>query len=85
MKLFRLPLNLNQILIHTGQEDVTNTVVAFIDKFKQVIVIRPTFQDSIKLVREFAIMYIDDNAAEFEVVLGDGFEVDTWDKKAQTL
>ncbi len=82
MRLFHLPLNLQQGLIHTGKEDVSNTVCAFYSKHKNAICIRPEYRDMEAQIVVFTYGILPEAPT---VIYGDAFGVDTWDQRMHKL
>lgn len=78
-----IPLNLTQLLVHTGQKDVCNTVAAVYCGNKKLLIIRPEYQ---KCEFEIALAISEATGVslfgdEAEVIYGDAFRIDTWDNK----
>lgn len=79
MKLYQLPLNLQQGIIHTNKEDVSNTVCAFYSRYKSLLVVRPEYRD---LGGQIKKMVEDLYGGEYTLIYGGSFSIDTWDNRA---
>jgi hypothetical protein len=82
-KFYVLPLNLSQLLIHTGKEDVCNTVAAVYSKYNGLLVIRPEYRDYDHQIAKAVANATPCSEEDVlrNVVFGDAFQVDTWDNK----
>lgn len=80
--LYHVPLNLEEGLIHTGREKVSNTVCAIYHKHKNILIVRPEYRYQIDSIVAKADEIL---GRRPEVRYGDCFQVDTWDKKIQNL
>ena len=80
LDLFHLPFNLQQGAIHTGRENVCNTVCAIYDQNKKVVVIAPEYRDFELQIYDFILSKISGTPS---IIYGDCFSVDTWDKKIE--
>lgn len=82
-KFYVLPLNLSQLLVHTGKEDVCNTVAAVYSRNKSLLVVRPEYRGDLQLIAGAvaeAISYPGEDVLK-NTIFGDAFHVDTWDSK----
>lgn len=78
-RFYAVQLNLQQGFIHTGKLDVCNATAAIFDRFKRKIVVRPEYRGYEDQI-EAAIRTTGGGHPNYEIVNGDGFQVDTWDK-----
>lgn len=76
MKLYKLELNLQQGLIHTGEQNTCNAVCAIYDRHRKKLIIRPEFKDF-----ENDIIAFSELGTGYRIRYGDAFNVDTWDEK----
>jgi len=76
-KFYHLPLNLQQGIIHTNGNYV-NTVCAFYQKHRKLVVIRPEYRDDTRTILDLIDNYMD--VSTIVLKYGDGFGIDTWDK-----
>lgn len=75
----KIPLNLQQTLFWTGVEDITNSVVGFYTKHSKTLIIRPEYRDK-------DVWLISQCSGPVEnVIISDGFHVDTWDEKLKEI
>lgn len=74
MKFHKMPVNLQQTLIHTGGDSI-NTIAAFYQLHNNVLIIRPEY-------RRFAPEIVGTiGAKDPQLIYGDSFTLDTWDKR----
>ena len=73
-------LNLQDLLIHTGEPNVSNAVVAFFNRHKSLLVVRPEFQDYADYICE---ILEEGGEHVMDIIHGDAFSIDTWDKKRE--
>lgn len=79
MKFHHLMVNLQEGIIHTGETNVSNAIVAIYHLSKSVLVIRPEFGQFKTQIEEFIF---ENQKVKFdEIIFGDGFSIDTWDKE----
>jgi len=76
---FAVQLNLQQGIVHTGLVDVSNAVAAIFDRFKKKLIIRPEYK-GYEAEIEAAVKTTAGQHPPYEVLYGDGFQTDTWDK-----
>ena len=74
-KLRKLEVNLQQSIIWTGREDVSNTICAITHKYRNLVVIRVEYVDIERQI--LAICGIENP----NVIYGDSFRIDTWDRR----
>jgi hypothetical protein len=72
-----LLVSLQQSIIHTGEERVTNTIVAFTSRHLGAIVIRPEYRDFEREIVGSAESLSDLETCD--VYYSDAFEINTWD------
>lgn len=81
-------LNLNQFMIYqtTPMEDLVNQVIAIGSTHKAVVFVRPEYgKDIFPEIRELLVTRGTTRKTDFDIKLGDGFTVDTWDNKIQNF
>lgn len=76
-KLFYVPVNLQEAIIHTNEPNNTGSIVAILWLSRKAICIRKGMQsyqdDIVKLVKQ------NQPEIDFKVLYGDSFRIDTWD------
>lgn len=80
-KFYVIPLNLTQLLIHTGQQNVCNTVAAVYCGNKNLLVIRPEYRNDEIAISEAVAEVTGMPFFGDDVIFGDAFRIDTWDNK----
>jgi len=75
-----LHLNIQQGLVHSNHTEACNCVCAIFDKHKQRIVIRPEYSTYGDQILDAINALNPDQPIKYEILYGDGFTVDTWNR-----